>query len=522
MEGAASIPRHGLDGEDDARQEPPSNIEVEQGLLGALLIDNRVFDQVSDICRPEYFADGVHGRIYTAIATLIDRGEAANPITLKTLFDQDGALAEIGGAQYLARLAGSAVTTINVPYYAEILIDLHLRREIQKITVETFDHAGIIDLEVSAADIIHRAGERLVALGASSPQRKPSILADADVARWDGIEPRQLIFTVDGLAPQGMTSLASGEGGGGKSLLLQMACTCVASAFPFLGKETVAGAAFGLFAEDPDEVLHLRQARINQYLDRDMGNLAGRLFIRSFAGADAALWAGEKPTEFFARLERELARVADLKLLTLDNAALLFRGDESNRNEVTAFINALNGLAGRLKIGLVLSAHASKSYTPNQPLNVTSGSTAWVNACRSVIDLQRGAEGEPAKLKLVKANHTKPGAEILLKWQDGLLVPVQSVGGVLGSIQRHAAERVFLDLLAKMSAEGRPVSDNSRASNYAPKKFAARPDREGYIVADFAKAMEGLFAIRKIEMTDYGRPGDKRRKIVLREVPIDE
>ena len=64
-------------------------------------------------CGPSISPNGVHGRIYAAIGKLIERGQIANPVTLKNLFDQDGALAEIGGAQYLARLAASVVTIIN-------------------------------------------------------------------------------------------------------------------------------------------------------------------------------------------------------------------------------------------------------------------------------------------------------------------------------------------------------------------------------------------------------------------------
>ena len=82
---------------------PPVNYEAEQALLGAMLANNVVYDRVSEYLRPEHFADALHGRIYEAIGKLVQRGQIANPVTLKNLFDQDGALAEIGGAQYLVR-----------------------------------------------------------------------------------------------------------------------------------------------------------------------------------------------------------------------------------------------------------------------------------------------------------------------------------------------------------------------------------------------------------------------------------
>src|SRR6201995_3735911 len=93
--------------------QPPANPEAEQALLGPILINNAAHGRVAEFLLPEHFGNAVHGRIFAAIAKLLERGQIANPVTLKNLFDQDGALAEIGGAQYLARLAASVVTIIN-------------------------------------------------------------------------------------------------------------------------------------------------------------------------------------------------------------------------------------------------------------------------------------------------------------------------------------------------------------------------------------------------------------------------
>src|SRR5580692_3901330 len=95
----------------------PANTEAEQALLGAIFRNNLAHGRVSDFLDPEHFGNAVHGRIYAAIGKLIERGQIANPVTLKNLFDQDGALAEIGGAQYLTPLAEAAVTIINAEDY---------------------------------------------------------------------------------------------------------------------------------------------------------------------------------------------------------------------------------------------------------------------------------------------------------------------------------------------------------------------------------------------------------------------
>src|SRR5256885_11062137 len=83
---------------------PPVNYDAEQAYLGALLANNEVYWKCSDTLRAAHFADPLHGRIYEACEQLLARGEIANPVTLKRLFDQDGALADFGGAGYLVEL----------------------------------------------------------------------------------------------------------------------------------------------------------------------------------------------------------------------------------------------------------------------------------------------------------------------------------------------------------------------------------------------------------------------------------
>src|SRR5262249_28483895 len=109
---------------------PPYNPEAEQTLLAALLINNTAYLRLSEYLQPEHFDNAMHGRIFAAIGKLIERGQIANPVTLKNLFDQDGALTDIGGAQYLGRLAKAAVTIVNATDYGRIIRDLYLRRQL--------------------------------------------------------------------------------------------------------------------------------------------------------------------------------------------------------------------------------------------------------------------------------------------------------------------------------------------------------------------------------------------------------
>ena len=75
----------------------PQNIEAEQALLGALLSNNKAFEQVSDFLKPAHFADAVNAKIFEVISKLISRGHVADTITLKNYFEQEGVLNDVGG-----------------------------------------------------------------------------------------------------------------------------------------------------------------------------------------------------------------------------------------------------------------------------------------------------------------------------------------------------------------------------------------------------------------------------------------
>src|SRR3984957_17879919 len=145
----------------------PHNTEAEQALLGAIFRNNLAHGRVADFLEPEHFGNAVHGRIYAAIGKLLERGQIANPVTLKNLFDQDGALAEIGGAAYLTRLAEAAVTIINAEDYGRRIHDLHLRRQLIGLGEDVVNDAFLHDLDDPAVTQIERAEEKLYKLAST-------------------------------------------------------------------------------------------------------------------------------------------------------------------------------------------------------------------------------------------------------------------------------------------------------------------------------------------------------------------
>ncbi len=142
----------------------PHNIEAEQGLLGAILVDNRAFERVSEFLKPEHFYAPAHGRIFEAAAKLIERGNVATAVTLKGVFDGDADLEHLGGAAYLADLASSVVTILSVQDYARTIFELHLRRELIAMGEEMVNEAHQHDLDVPATDQIEGAERKLYEL----------------------------------------------------------------------------------------------------------------------------------------------------------------------------------------------------------------------------------------------------------------------------------------------------------------------------------------------------------------------
>jgi replicative DNA helicase len=119
----------------------PHNIDAEQALLGAVLVNNEAYHRVGEYLRPEHFYEPVHGRIFEAITRLIEAGRIADHVTLKVAFDEDEALRELDGAQYLARLARAAETILNAEDYGRLLHDLALRRGLIHVGEATVNKA---------------------------------------------------------------------------------------------------------------------------------------------------------------------------------------------------------------------------------------------------------------------------------------------------------------------------------------------------------------------------------------------
>ena len=144
----------------------PHNVEAEQALLGAILVNNDAFDRVSDFLQPAHFSEEVHRRVYEVAASLIRAGKIATPITLKTFLGEH----DLGGItlpQYLARLAAEATTVINAGDYGRVIYDLALRRSLITIGEEVVNVAYDAPVDHPPRAQIEEAERRLYEIAES-------------------------------------------------------------------------------------------------------------------------------------------------------------------------------------------------------------------------------------------------------------------------------------------------------------------------------------------------------------------
>ena len=139
----------------------PHNIDAEQALLGTLLINNEVFDTIYTIIKSEHFFDPVHSRIFDIVSQKIQKNALASPVTIKPFFESDEALKELGGSNYLVRLASAAISSFAAKEFAVLIRDMSLRRSLMNVANDISQRATTMSVEQTAEDQIVEAEQAL-------------------------------------------------------------------------------------------------------------------------------------------------------------------------------------------------------------------------------------------------------------------------------------------------------------------------------------------------------------------------
>jgi len=373
---------------------PPANVEAEQALLGAILINNDAFDRVSDFLRSEHFVEEIHRRIFEIAGAMIRQGKLATPVTLKT-FLGDHDLGGVTAAQYLARLAAEATTIINAYDYGRSVYDLALRRELIGIGEDMVNVAYDAPVDSSPREQIEETERRLyqvaeggrydggfqrfsdalkvaVDMAAKAYEREGSLSGIAtglvDLDRYMG-----------GLQPSDLVILA-GRPGMGKTALATNIAFNIAKAHEGRtradgGVETVNGGIVGFFSlEMSAEQLATRiiaeQSGVASYKIR-RGDITEGDF-RRVADAVAEMQSipffidqtgGISIAQLTARARR-LKRQRGLDLLVVDYLQLL-SGSKTARSdnrvqELTEITTGLKALAKELNVPILAASQLSR------------------------------------------------------------------------------------------------------------------------------------------------------------------
>ncbi len=376
----------------DAFRVAPHNVEAEQALLGAILVNNDAFDRVSDFLKPEHFSEEIHRRIFEVSSALIRGGKIATPITLKT-FLGDHDLGGITLPHYLARLAAEATTIINAADYGRMIHDLALRRGLIAIGEEIVNVAYDAPVDHPPRAQVEEAERQLYAIAESGRydggfQRfSEALTAAIDVAakayerdgKLSGISTgmAELDRQLGGLQSSDLVILA-GRPGMGKTALATNIAFNVAKAYRFSVKadgthETANGGVVGFFSlEMSAEQLATRiiaeQSGVASYRIR-RGDISDDDFHRiTDAARDMQAvpfhidqTGGLSIAQLVARARR-LKRQRGLDLLVIDYLQLLSssRRADNRVQELTEITTGLKALAKELNVPVLALSQLSR------------------------------------------------------------------------------------------------------------------------------------------------------------------
>ncbi len=380
--------------EASAYREAPANIEAEQALLGALLVNNDSLQHIGDQLKADHFYEKLHSRIFDAIHKFHNKGLIANPVTLKHYFDQDESLTDIGGGAYLAKLAAAAITVINIGDYAQMIYDLALKRNLVAIGEEVVNNAYQHKIDIPALQQIEAAEQKLFNLSVEGSG--DSGFRSIRHSLVGSIKHAEFAYKHSGVVgvTTGLLDLDKLLGG------LQRSDLLILAGRPSMGKTALAtnvayNACMSLYKEAEEKGITAKEAGSVGFFSLEMSaeQLSTRLLSSASRLNSSKIFNGRISAEEFSHLvqvsgemsrmpffiddtpalsiaglrtrARRLKRMNNLKLLVVDYLQLV-RGHSSlsqnNRvQEVSEITQGLKAIAKELDIPVVALSQLSRA-----------------------------------------------------------------------------------------------------------------------------------------------------------------
>jgi replicative DNA helicase len=446
----------------------PHNIEAEQALLGAILVNNEAYYRVSDFLEPQHFHEPIHQQLYELAANLIRAGKIATPVTLKTFLPTDVDIGGLNANQYLARLAAEATTVINAADYGRTVCDLAVRRNLISIGEDMVNVAFDAPVDFAPREQIEDAERRLyeiaetsrfgsgfqrfaqalttaVDMAARAYQRDGKLsglatgLKDLD-AKMGGLQSSDLII-VAGRPGMGKTALAT-------NIAYNIARAWQGETRPDGHIETVNGGIVGFFSlEMSAEQLatriiaertgipssSIRRGGINEADFEKIKDVAIELQSLPFHVDETG---GLSIAQLAARARR-LKRQRGLDVLVIDYIQLLQgsqrKANESRVQEVTEITTSLKALAKELNVPIVALSQLSRQVESRDDKRPQLSDLRESGSIEQDADVVLFVFREEYYL----ANkEPRPGSEEHLKWQTEMELVSGRAELIIGK-QRH-------------------------------------------------------------------------------------
>ena len=365
----------------------PSNLEAEQALLGSILVNNDIIDEISSIIKSSIFYDPAHIKIYEVIENLNNKGMIANPITLKNFFEKDNMLDEVGGTEYLVKLTRFSGSTKQAIDYAKIIHEMYLRRELIMVSDKlSSDTLSANSQEKNAEKIIEDTEKSLYELAergtfSQSYQKFKYALDETIKMATLAMQSDQGVVGI----PTGLTDLDEKLGGLHKSDLVilagrpSMGKTALATNIAFNAskyilsrqeKSCVAFFSLEMSSEQLSTRILSEQARIRSD-DIRRGKVTDEEINRYIETSrniyDLPLFIDETPAITIAALSnraRRIKRLHGLGLIVVDYIQLM--RSSSNKNdgrvqEISEITQGLKALAKELSVPILALSQLSRA-----------------------------------------------------------------------------------------------------------------------------------------------------------------
>lgn len=440
----------------------PHNQEAEQGLLGALLVDNRGLEKIGDFLKATHFFVPAHQRIYDAISRMVERGQNASPVTLKNYFENDTDLKDVGGPQYLVDLAAGVISVVNTADYARTIYELHLRRELialgEEVVNESYEH----DLESPITETIERAEARLFEIAETGESKGQfQTLRDSVAA---AIKQAEKAFNTEGHVTgvtTGLTDMDKKLGGFQNSDLVilagrpSMGKTALATNMAFRAAEAYAnsggreGAVVGFFSlEMSADQLAMRILADCSGVPSDAirKGMIKQEDFRSFAQASqklsqVPLYIDDTPALTIGAVRtraRRLKRQFGLGMLVIDYLQLL-RGSGSRQSsenrviEISEITRGLKAIAKELAIPVIALSQLSRQVEQREDKRPQLSDLRESGSIEQDSDVVMFVYREEYYLSRAEP---EPGTDKHLKWQERM-GEVHNVAENIIAKQRH-------------------------------------------------------------------------------------